>query len=107
MLPGRHCAATGGDLPEQLAVALVSDFRRRPVGGLGVERDRRGAVALALGAVEGDAVDLRHLLALLDDLIVAFGDGFLFAFSAVGATHGVCADADTAVSRSEISPATA
>src|SRR5260370_1806106 len=68
--PRGHRAAPVGDLPEDLAVRLVLDAGRRPVHGLGIQRDRGGAVALALGAVAGGAVDLGDLLALIDGLLV-------------------------------------
>ena len=42
MLPRGHGAAAIGDLPEQLAVALVLHALRGPVGRLRVERDGRG-----------------------------------------------------------------
>src|SRR5262245_36926914 len=65
MPPRRHGAAPGGYLPEDLAVALVLNLLGSPVGRLGIQSDRRGAVALATVAMAGDAVDLGDLLALV------------------------------------------
>src|SRR5262245_284341 len=65
VLPRRHGAAPGRDLPEDLAIALVLNLLGSPVGRLRIQGDRCGAVALAAAAVAGDAVDLRDVLALL------------------------------------------
>src|SRR5690349_16235246 len=75
--PGRHGAPAGADLPEQLPVGLVLDTLGGPVDGFGVQRHRRGAVALALGSVTGHAVDLGDLLALLGDLRTGRDRGLL------------------------------
>src|SRR5215472_6934080 len=64
VLPRRHGAAPGRNLPEDLAVALVLNLLGSPVGRLRIQGDRRGAVALAAAAMAGDAVDLRDVLAL-------------------------------------------
>src|SRR5262249_103359 len=64
VLPRRHGAAPGRDLPEDLAVALVLNLLGSPVGRLRIQGDRRGAVALAAAAMARDAVDLRDVLAL-------------------------------------------
>src|SRR5262245_37979161 len=69
VLPRGHGPAPGGDLPEELPVRLVLDRLRGPVGRLRSERRRRRAIALALGAVAGNAVDLGHLRPLLEDLL--------------------------------------
>src|SRR5215472_9180999 len=65
VLPRRHGAAPGRDLPEDLAVALILNLAGSPVRRLRIQGDRRGAVALAAAAMAGDAVDLRDVLALL------------------------------------------
>src|SRR5215467_12220786 len=64
VFPRRHGAAPSGDLPVDLAVALLLDLLGSPVGWLGIQGDRRGAVALATAAMAGHAVDLGDLLAL-------------------------------------------
>src|SRR5215468_1475345 len=66
--PGRHRAAAGRDLPEELAVRLVLNPLRGPVGGLGVEGHGRSAIALSALSVARDAVDLGDLLSLLGHL---------------------------------------
>src|SRR5215467_9050820 len=70
MLPGGHGAPPIADFPEERAVRLRLDFLRRPVRRLGAEGGRGDAIALALGAVTGDAVDLGDLLPLIHDLLV-------------------------------------
>src|SRR5207247_1918461 len=68
MSPGGHGSAARIDLPEDLAVGLALDFLRCPVGGLGIEGSRGCPVALAPDAMAGNAIRLRHLLALGDRL---------------------------------------
>ena len=70
VLPGRHRAATIGDLPEELAVRLRRDLRRRPVRGLRRRQRGRGrAIALA-GPVAGLAVGVDVLLRVGQRLLV-------------------------------------
>src|SRR5215831_9557720 len=76
MLPGGHGAAPVTDFPEELAVRLRLDLLRRPVRRLWAESGRSHAIALALGAVTGSAVDLGDLLPLIHDLRVV-GQGIL------------------------------
>src|SRR5262245_25411909 len=102
MLPRRHRAAPVGDLPEQLAVGLALDGARGPVGGLGIEGHRGGAITLPVHAVTGLAVYLRDLLAQLDGLLSS-GRGFFLAFSTSGATQEVCASSPLAETRAATS----
>src|SRR5207302_3070408 len=72
VLPRRHRATTVADLPEDLAVRLRRDLRRRPVGGLGRrQRGRGGTVALAVRAVARHAILLGELLGVGEKLRVA------------------------------------
>src|SRR5262249_58799135 len=65
VLPRWHRAATIRDFPEQLAVGLLLDRWRRPVGRLrGRQRRCGGAVAPARGPPAPDAVPLRPPLFL-------------------------------------------
>src|SRR5262245_23762654 len=95
MLPGGHGAAPIADFPEELAVRLRLDFLRGPVGRLGAEGGRGHAIALALGAVTGDAVHLGDLLPLIHDLLVV-GQGILLRLIRRGASHGAWAYATPA-----------
>src|SRR5262245_16568485 len=56
VLPRRHRALAIGHLAEQHTVGVALHLRRRPVRGLRGERGGGHAVALAAGAVTGDAV---------------------------------------------------
>src|SRR5207247_4250678 len=63
VLPRRHRTLAVRHLAEVHAVGIGLHLGRRPVRGLGSERGGRHAVTLAGGAVTGDAVRLRRLLA--------------------------------------------
>src|SRR5262249_6907620 len=62
--PGGEVDPTSSSYLVDLTVGLALDLLRRPVGRLGIERSRGRAIALALGAVAGNAVRLGQLLAL-------------------------------------------
>src|SRR3989442_13951096 len=57
VFPGRHRAATVGDLPEQLTVGFGLDLRRRPVRGLRwLQRAGGGALTITARTVPHAAV---------------------------------------------------